>query len=355
MRKGLFGLCLLAFPFGANAGFELVGDNLRVAYWDEGTWNWDDTSSGLQIYNSYFGWLDVSWPGQPWQATAFRYEIDHHTYGYLGNYNDGSASWTTDAEADLSADGKQWAWHQFTGGYVVVEKDEIFLDDAQSMLLLFTVTNESKYDMTDFVLMHAVDPDQDYDSYGDTSTYIDVEDRDSDGKDDWVEARGPETDLTVGYGICDTGSQDVGSTDWSDTPIAGFADPDGEYLDQTIHIRNTRGTLLAGETIQFGFVFTWGSTEAQAENNYEDYGPYLCALDFDADSFVDAYWDGDDCDDADETVYPGATETWYDGVDQDCAEDDDYDADCDDEDGDMIMMIRNTVSISARAPIQSMY
>ena len=26
-----------------------------------------------------------------------------------------------------------------------------------------------------------------------------------------------------------------------------------------------------------------------------------------------------DCDDTDATVYPGATEIWYDGVDQDCA------------------------------------
>ncbi len=38
---------------------------------------------------------------------------------------------------------------------------------------------------------------------------------------------------------------------------------------------------------------------------------------------------GGDCDDDDATRYPGATETWYDGVDQDCAGDDDNDADGD--------------------------
>ena len=37
----------------------------------------------------------------------------------------------------------------------------------------------------------------------------------------------------------------------------------------------------------------------------------------------------DDCDDADATVFPGATDTWYDGVDQDCAGDNDYDFDGD--------------------------
>ncbi len=48
-----------------------------------------------------------------------------------------------------------------------------------------------------------------------------------------------------------------------------------------------------------------------------------------------------DCDDDDPTVYPGAPDAWYDGIDSDCAGDDDFDADldgfphpddCDDED-----------------------
>ena len=39
--------------------------------------------------------------------------------------------------------------------------------------------------------------------------------------------------------------------------------------------------------------------------------------------------DDTDCDDDDETVFPGATETWYDDVDQDCAGDSDFDADMD--------------------------
>jgi hypothetical protein len=50
---------------------------------------------------------------------------------------------------------------------------------------------------------------------------------------------------------------------------------------------------------------------------------------------------GDDCDDADNTVFPDAPDEWYDGVDSNCLGDDDYDqdgdgyandVDCDDED-----------------------
>ena len=49
-------------------------------------------------------------------------------------------------------------------------------------------------------------------------------------------------------------------------------------------------------------------------------------LDRDGDGFsVDA----GDCDDDNASIYPGAVEIWYDGVDQDCAADNDYDADLD--------------------------
>ncbi|MFT5682122.1 MAG: hypothetical protein ACI8RZ_003040 [Myxococcota bacterium] len=54
--------------------------------------------------------------------------------------------------------------------------------------------------------------------------------------------------------------------------------------------------------------------------------------DADADGERDASGGGIDCDDNDATVYPGAVETWYDGIDADCAEDNDYDADADGDD-----------------------
>jgi len=57
-----------------------------------------------------------------------------------------------------------------------------------------------------------------------------------------------------------------------------------------------------------------------------------CAVtdgDEDGDGHVDEYFAGDDCDDDDSDAYPGAPETWYDGIDSNCDEANDYDADAD--------------------------
>ena len=43
---------------------------------------------------------------------------------------------------------------------------------------------------------------------------------------------------------------------------------------------------------------------------------FLCACEKDADG--DGYGESIDCDDNDELIYPGATDTWYDGIDSDC-------------------------------------
>ena len=51
--------------------------------------------------------------------------------------------------------------------------------------------------------------------------------------------------------------------------------------------------------------------------------------DADADGYQSDAHGGDDCDDADSTTHPDAIDTWYDDVDSDCAGNDDFDADAD--------------------------
>ena len=59
--------------------------------------------------------------------------------------------------------------------------------------------------------------------------------------------------------------------------------------------------------------------------------------DYDADGDGDDsdLYGGTDCDDTNGTIYPGATDAWYDGVDTDCAGNSDYDADGDTYDSDL--------------------
>jgi uncharacterized protein (TIGR03382 family) len=71
----------------------------------------------------------------------------------------------------------------------------------------------------------------------------------------------------------------------------------------------------------------------------------------------DGHWTDSDCDDGDATIHPGATDAWYDGLDSDCAgnNDDDQDgdgtpldADCDDTDPAVGAPCGDTASVGAK-------
>ncbi|MFA6436199.1 MAG: putative metal-binding motif-containing protein, partial [Candidatus Gracilibacteria bacterium] len=55
----------------------------------------------------------------------------------------------------------------------------------------------------------------------------------------------------------------------------------------------------------------------------------LSDYDADVDGYNSSTYGGTDCDDTNTSIHPGATETWYDGIDQDCSGTSDWDADGD--------------------------
>ena len=79
--------------------------------------------------------------------------------------------------------------------------------------------------------------------------------------------------------------------------------------------------------------FDWDDSNGQigAEYLYEDCDEIDIetpdsSIDFDGDGFTE---NRGDCDDTDPHIYSGAEDTWYDGIDSDCDENNDYDKDKD--------------------------
>lgn len=73
-------------------------------------------------------------------------------------------------------------------------------------------------------------------------------------------------------------------------------------------------------------------TLLDADSGALDTGPVITAADADGDGYDAITAGGSDCDDSDASVNPGASETWYDAVDQDCDGWSDFDQDRDGED-----------------------
>ncbi|MDP2312561.1 MAG: integrin alpha [Pseudomonadota bacterium] len=134
-----------------------------------------------------------------------------------------------------------------------------------------------------------------------------------------------------------------------DQPAIGLYVLDGDALlsvdayDDGVLLYSVSFTPTSADAF-YGLVFDVSVDELVIAAASDTFG--LDDLSFSALGLDDADGDGQterdgDCDDTDATTYDGAPETWYDGVDADCAEDDDYDADadgsdypgdCDDED-----------------------
>ena len=123
------------------------------------------------------------------------------------------------------------------------------------------------------------------------------------------------------------------------------ADMDGFEVDNDIHDGddcNDDINDLNGDGIADGFAINPGATEIWYDGTDQDCGGES-DFDIDGDGYVpDGYegelTDGDpesaidlggDCDDNDLTIFPDAVEVWYDGIDQDCGEENDFDADMD--------------------------
>ena len=116
--------------------------------------------------------------------------------------------------------------------------------------------------------------------------------------------------------------------------IASVSDP-AFVVDRTNEI-----ALEAGEAATLTVTFLAPDNESRfgtillASNDWANVEQFvslegIVATDADGDGFPNLGAGGDDCDDTNAEVHPGANEVWYDGTDQDCDGANDYDQDAD--------------------------
>ena len=345
---------LLLLPGLALAGQLLQGDQVRIYYGDGGLWNDPDTGveAGLQFYDTgQARWMDITWPGTPWSAVFIGYTQGGTDHTSLNSATE--PDWSVDEATDTAVGDRLIALHRFTTGDLQIDRMESLHTGGQAIWTQWTLTNTGTAAISNLRLTQSIDPDPDSSALVNPQplTHNDTLDLDLDGLDDWVQSEGVTTGVSVGFGACDAGAQDLGhhaSNTFLEDPDLTLTDEGGTLQDYTMNIRHTLTALAPGASVTFSTVTAMGHTATGAQNAYLDAMPEACGiLDFDRDN--DGYDSidegGDDCDDANADIHPGAKEVYYDGVDANCdGNDDDADedgfagngeSDCDDANADV--------------------
>ncbi len=336
-------LALLAAPT-ARASVTMTGSYWEVNYGSCGTW-WNG-SEGIRLDDPYassssFGDNDFVGSAAPWTQVSIEFTYGGTAYEYDNNDGAGTCDWNVDYEYADSAVG----YHFFSAGPLdIIRYESLRLTWSENydgaprnrgndLIVWYEVWNPTGADVTDFQLMVAVNPDPDAGWSGAVATTNDVQNYDtSDSYNDWAGAYGA-TELTFGLSPCDPDEATIGFASNETDPDGPLSDPGGNTADQSMHYL-FEGTISARQAQSFGFIFGTGTDYALTRDYVVDGAAGrmsfdYCDCDEDGDEFTGPQCGGSDCDDRDASVNPGATEVWYDGVDQDCADDDDDDADGD--------------------------
>lgn len=263
---------LLAGP--AHASQTVSGRWIVASYDDDGVWNNSEVHAGLTCdFDEDGEQTEITWRGQRYAAFALAFTHHGEEMSFYGG--DDYATVTVLSEEDLSTADQAWAAYEYVAGPLAIGKDEIWGVDDHTMLVVWTLTNDSDFEVEDLRVALMMDPDQDYDPTDSWSfdTNNDVQDLDGDGVEDWAQSVGRTSGDTVGFGACDPRNTEVGHH-WdndagTDVDRINVYDKDGASADSAMVWRWEAPTPLeAGGTITTSLVVAMGDTEEEAQEEW---------------------------------------------------------------------------------------
>ncbi|MFT4622367.1 MAG: hypothetical protein ACI8PZ_001023 [Myxococcota bacterium] len=264
LLAGILLSAALALPGVATASSFLDGDLIQIAYDDEGQWGFDGV--GVQVWDGE--WLEATWPGLAWNQITVAWDAPDPMSIAVNQGDDGFVS----MEADLSVDAVNEAVHSWGTADLQVEKTERWTDSASVLVVSYRVENTGRSPISNVRLSHGVDWDQDYTRFFTYPTANDVRD------DGWLAlSAGPDSGLTLAFGVCDPRHQQVGFSAWDVSADPVLSDPDAGVADETMHVRTVVADELApGEAAEFQFLVVYGTTAGAATALYESQVGGLC-------------------------------------------------------------------------------
>jgi MYXO-CTERM domain-containing protein len=323
----------LALPLAtpALAGPRVEGTAIRIHYGDQGVWNDRSVNAGFQSFHGD-RWVDWSYPGAPFATWRMAWNDGGSSpEEWFGNSNTQAMNAEILSFEDLSTSTHRVARYTFKTGFVGMRRTEAWRADGSALLMHVFVDNTDTRTLTDLRYLFAIDPDPDYGTTANTTNDV-VATAFEDAPDAAV-ATGPTSGNTIVFAACDPSNAEVGFFGgWTAPGQADVRldDPNGTDGDLAIGVRaRAAEPIPPGGSTVLALLVAVGDTAEEALANLEDARELCSTCDVDGDGWLNATCGGEDCDDTDPAVFPGAPDALYDGIDGDCDGESDYDQDGD--------------------------